>query len=116
MRWVDNKKYVGKDRRKTKPLLRFGERRQADDTREPPTTAAMLRQMRVRAVAANSPEGVRIFCERGRVLADFAASVGEDYVASELANLIARVEQEPDADWSDALDRELSWLAERIGA
>lgn len=116
MRWVDNKDYVGKDRRAKRPTLRLGERRQEDETREAPSVAAMIRQLRVRAVTATTPAGVQAFVKRARVLADYALSIDEAYVAETVQRLAANAEKQPETDWSSKLDKELGWLAERVGA
>lgn len=113
MRWVDNKDYVGADRRKRQPRLRFGERRHMDETREA-TSVVLLRQLRVRAVAADTPNGVATFVRRARAVAGYVGECGDDYTAATLVALAARVEREPETDWRVRLDQELSWLAERL--
>lgn len=54
-KWVDNTDYIGPDRRRASPGLRWRERRRFDETTpEPPPLGAMLRRLRVQILGMQS--------------------------------------------------------------
>lgn len=114
MRWVDNKDYLGVDRRKRRPSLRPGERRVEDSTRAAPTLAAFFRQLRVRAQSVNTSAGAAAFAKRARAIGDYADTLDEGQMAAALANLASEIERRPNDDWREKLDRDLAWLAARL--
>jgi hypothetical protein len=114
VRWVDNKDYLGLDRRKRRPSLRPGERRMEDSTRAAPTLAAFFRQLRVRAQSVNTPAGAAAFAKRARAIGEYALTLGEGQMAAALTSLAAEVERRPDDDWREKLERDLAWLAARL--
>lgn len=113
MRWIDNASFAGVDRRKRKPTLRFGERRQEAANTEPPTLGATLRQLQVRASAATAARGVRAFVERTRLAAELSAACGETALAQELTRLADLVAAQPEADWSARLGAALATISDR---
>lgn len=114
MRWVDGKSYVGVDRRKQRPKLRFGERRLEAGAMEAPPLGAALRQLRIRAAVANTPSNVRKFVERTKVIADLAAAYGEPDLRDALMRLAAIVAVRADEDWRDQLNSALEKLSTRF--
>ncbi len=77
MRWIDQKDYLGLDRRKQRPTLRFGERRLEGPAKDAPSLGSALRQLRVHAAAANSGKGVAHFTKRTRAVAELADAYKE---------------------------------------
>lgn len=114
MRWVDNKDYLGLDRRKRRPSLRPGERRVEDAARAAPTLAAFFRQLRIRAQSVHTPAGAAAFAKRARAIGEYAATLDERQMAAALANLAAEILRRPSDDWREKLDRDLTWLAARL--
>lgn len=113
LRWIDNKSFTGPDRRRQRPRLRHGERRQEMAAGAPLSLAAALRQLRVHCVSAKQPTGVRQFATRVRAVADLASAHREDALARELKRLADRVDAEPMADWSAVLLDALHVISER---
>lgn len=116
MRWVISKTFEGLDRRKRRPELRFGERRSQALAAEAPTLAAGLRQLRVRAAAANTKRGALEFAARTRMIAELAQAYGEAALHDELIRLADLVANEPEADWRVRLAPVLDTISERYAA
>jgi hypothetical protein len=115
-RWVDIPSYIGLDRRKQRPKLRFGERRSEKMLAEAPSLAAALRQLRVRALNANSAAGNQRFAERSDAIADLAEIANEPTLAQELRRLAQLLRSQPDRDWRAQLDDALATIADRFQA
>lgn len=116
MRWVDQKSYLGLDRRKRRPALRFGERRQGAGAADAPSLGAALRQLRVRAATADTRCGVERFVARTRVIADLAGAYGEAGLATALAQLADLAGASPEEDWRQRLEAALGHLSDRFDA
>lgn len=116
LRWVDGKSYVGMDRRKRRPTLQFGERRSESSAVEAPPLGVALRQLRIRAAVANTPNNVREFAERAKKIAELAAAYGEPDLSDALARLGALVAARADEDWRQQLNGALEKLSARFDA
>lgn len=108
MRWIDHRSFFGLDRRKLRAVLRLIERRRASHCTEPPSLAAALRQLRVRALATDSPEGVAEFLRRAQAVAELAQAYGETAIGAKLVRIAEQVASRPQSDWR-------AWLDDRIG-
>lgn len=115
MKWVDVRTFTGLDRRKRKPSLRFAERRNGDATSDPPSSASAIRQLRVRAMEANSPEGVRAFAQRAAAVAALAEKRLELQLSADLTWLAGRILSAPHLDWRARLDEHLGRIAVALG-
>lgn len=111
MRWVDIKNYIGMDRRKRRPTLRLCERRRAAQNTVPPSLAAALRQLRVRALATNTPGGVADFVGRARAVADLAQAYGATEAEPALQRLADQMSSNPKQDWREFAEATLRRLA-----
>ncbi len=116
MRWVDQKSYLGMDRRRRRPTLRFGERRQGAEADDAPSLGAALRQLRVRATVARTRHGVGQFVTRTRAIATLAAAYGEAELATALTQLADLAAASSDEDWRERLESALSRLSGRFDA
>lgn len=114
MRWIDQKNYLGMDRRKRRPALRFGERRQSAEAPEAPSLGAALRQLRVLASVTHTRRGVGQFVTRTRAISTLAAAYGEAGLANALAQLADLAAASPDEDWRERLESALSRLSGRF--
>ncbi|MGE3249062.1 MAG: hypothetical protein AB7J28_01900 [Hyphomonadaceae bacterium] len=94
MRWVDQRNYVGPDRR-GKRSRRLLDRRKHDETSHAPALATALRQLRVRVLDADRDEGMRDFIARTRALAQLAEHRGEARAAGGLHALVRALEKSP---------------------
>lgn len=112
MRWVDHKSFFGLDRRQRRAALRLNERRREASDGEPPSLAAALRQLRVRAMAAYTTDGVAEFIERARAVAELAQAFGEIAIGRALMRIVAEVASRPQEDWRDWLDERMGELAD----
>lgn len=113
MRWINNKSFVGIDRRKRRPTLRFGERRVEASATDAPTLASGLRQLRVLTEGAHTGRGVAEFVTRTRLIAELAHAYGEAALSHELSRLADLVAAEPHGDWRERLGNVLSAISER---
>lgn len=84
MRWVDNNKYVGLDRRRRR-AVRLLERRESSDAAQPPAIRTALRQLRMRVLEVNDQDNLDRFRERAQAVANLAAVQGLEEIASLLA-------------------------------
>ena len=116
VRWVNNKSFVGLDRRRARPKLKFGERRQEAGAADAPSLASALRQLRVLAAGANRRSGVLTFIDRAKAIAELAEAYGEAYLAEELRRLATLMGEAPATDWAARLESTLSTIAERYEA
>jgi hypothetical protein len=114
MRWVDHKKFVGVDRRRARPALKFGERRQHSSAAEAPSLASAVRLLRVRAQSANTPEGVASFADRAKAIAELAQLQANTMVGQGLMAIIVQIQARPSEDWRAHLEAELAWMADRL--
>ena len=66
-KWVDTNAYLGPDRRRRPMNKRWGDRRQFDDTTQPPPLGALLRRLRVQmtSVAAHDDRARALQLLRG---------------------------------------------------
>jgi hypothetical protein len=116
LRWVDNKSFLGVDRRKQRPSLRFGERRAESADTEAPTLAAALRQLSVRANETNKPAGVQAFAHRTQAIAELADHYRENALARELRRLADLLLAAPKEDWRERLTEALDTISDRYAA
>lgn len=86
MRWVDNGKYVGLDRRRRR-AVRLLERREAGDAAQPPAVRTALRQLRMRVLEVNDQDSLDRFRARAQAVADLARVQGYEDVANSLTAL-----------------------------
>lgn len=92
MRWVDNMRYVGADRRGGRSGLRLRERRRENGAGTPPSLATALRQLRVRVQDAHEPAGLLGFGRRAMAVALLANTQNNRDVADILLKLVRRLE------------------------
>jgi hypothetical protein len=88
MRWVDNGKYVGLDRRRRR-AVRLLERREAGDAAQPPAVRTALRQLRMSVLEVNDQDGLDRFRAPAQAVADLARVQGYEDVANSLTALAA---------------------------
>lgn len=116
MRWIDRKSYVGVDRRKRRPSLIYGERRQDAAPDVSLSLGAALRQLRVLARAANKARGVGEFVTRTQAVAELAHARGEAELGAALLRLAEQVAAASAEDWRARLEDVLGRLSQRFDA
>jgi len=99
-KWIDNNKYIGRDRREDRRKRLF-DRRRLDATTEPPPLHAVLRRLRV--LLHDSDPGAR---ERALQLFAASAATATELGLPRCAGALQRAEQafrEADVDDAEAL-------------
>ena len=116
MRWVDDPKYVGLDRRKDRADLRLRERRRINKAGEPPSLASAIRRLSLRVIDARTPTGLAAFCKRTRETSQLAKELRNGAVADSLTKLALKLEASHGADMRPVIEAELKQVLLIIGA
>lgn len=92
LKWVDTFSYFGPDRRSGVFSHLFLERRRHDEASSPPPLSAALRQLRVRVLEVETPEGRRRLKERLLATSLLADAHGRGALSDVLTDLAAKLD------------------------